>query len=575
MQRPPLLAAVTPLAIAVLGSAAAAQSVVRSFAGSSADLEVGTAIDYLSDVNGDGYEDMVVGAPHPGGQGAIYWVSGKYLETGSGLSTLGATFGLASSVFGRAVVGVGDVTGDGVEDVLVGQRRVIAPNTWEALALVSGSSKTIVQTENASALADFGWSLERYFDVDGDGHTEVLLATSAVLSGESVAIFSPRNLYDGVGLTWLGDVSDPSALDFGASYSSGDLDGDGRPEIVVGAPGTSNDAGRIYVYRGSNLTLLNTLSGSAGSRLGESVDATRDINGDGVPDIVAGAPKSNAAAAEGGEVIVFSGHRVALSSPPYDLVHWASGQAGAHFGASVCASPDMNADFRSDVIVGAPDFDVAPPLLANNGAVHLYSGDTLDSLGSLAGNAGDRLGTTLSRAWDYSGDIVWEVAAGGPSSDASATDGGVVRFLSVFPNAPTVYCTSKVNSLGCTPTISYTGSPSASASSGFSIKAANLLNKKNGLLFYGYDASGAAFEGGHLCCKAPIKRTSVQNTNGSTSGSDCTGSLSFDFNAYIASGADPAVALWGAEVFAQYWSRDPNSPSTTSLTNALRFVVNP
>jgi hypothetical protein len=77
-----------------------------------------------------------------------------------------------------------------------------------------------------------------------------------------------------------------------------------------------------------------------------------------------------------------------------------------------------------------------------------------------------------------------------------------------------------------------------------------------------------------LCVAAPTTRTAVQSSGGSTSGADCTGVFALDFNARIQSGVDPALSL-GAEVYCQYWSRDPQSPSTTSLTNALRFLVQP
>jgi hypothetical protein len=77
-----------------------------------------------------------------------------------------------------------------------------------------------------------------------------------------------------------------------------------------------------------------------------------------------------------------------------------------------------------------------------------------------------------------------------------------------------------------------------------------------------------------LCVKSPIRRTASQNSGGSASGSDCTGAFSFNFNARIQSGVDPTLVV-GSEVFCQYWSRDTASPSTTSLSNALRFVIDP
>ena len=82
------------------------------------------------------------------------------------------------------------------------------------------------------------------------------------------------------------------------------------------------------------------------------------------------------------------------------------------------------------------------------------------------------------------------------------------------------------------------------------------------------------FQGGTKCVVSPTVRSVTQNSGGSACGVDCSGTYSLDFNAHIASGIDPTLVV-GSEVYAQYWPRDPASQSTTSLSNALRFVVNP
>lgn len=74
----------------------------------------------------------------------------------------------------------------------------------------------------------------------------------------------------------------------------------------------------------------------------------------------------------------------------------------------------------------------------------------------------DVIGRALAAGWDWTGDIRLEVVAGSRESDAAASDGGVVRVLSLFPALPATYCSAKANSLACSPTISYTGSPSLS-----------------------------------------------------------------------------------------------------------------
>ena len=140
--------------------------------------------------------------------------------------------------------------------------------------------------------------------------------------------------------------------------------------------------------------------------------------------------------------------------------------------------------------------------------------------------------------------------------------------------AATTYCTAKTNSLGCVPSMSSSGLPSASAATPFAVTCANVINQKNGILFYSHQPAAIPFQGGLLCANPPTQRTPVQSSGGSASGSDCSGAFSFDFNAQIQGGIDATLTA-GSEVFAQYWSRDPVSASTTSLSNALRFLVQP
>jgi hypothetical protein len=136
----------------------------------------------------------------------------------------------------------------------------------------------------------------------------------------------------------------------------------------------------------------------------------------------------------------------------------------------------------------------------------------------------------------------------------------------------TVYCTAKVNSAGCTPSIGSTGSPSASAGSGFVVKTINVLDNKFGLYFYSKTGpNNAPFQGGFLCGQVPLVRTMVQNSGGTP---PCNASYIIGFNAYIASGKDLALVA-GQDVWIQAWGRDPASPSTTSLSDALSFTICP
>jgi hypothetical protein len=101
-----------------------------------------------------------------------------------------------------------------------------------------------------------------------------------------------------------------------------------------------------------------------------------------------------------------------------------------------------------------------------------------------------------------------------------------------------------------------------------------VISQKSGLLFYSHAPATKPFQGGTLCVKGPLKRLAPQNSGGSPNGADCSGAFAYDFNARIQSGLDPTLVA-GAEVFAQFWSRDPQSPSQTSLSDAIRMLIHP
>ena len=102
------------------------------------------------------------------------------------------------------------------------------------------------------------------------------------------------------------------------------------------------------------------------------------------------------------------------------------------------------------------------------------------------------------------------------------------------------------------------------------------LNNKIGLFFYSKTGAQALpFQGGFLCIRSPVRRTPPQGSGGNPPPDDCSGSYDLDFDAWVLSGADPALQVPGTPVWGQFWSRDPASPSTTGLTDAIRFSMCP
>lgn len=605
------------VAICVVAAAVPAQTLLRSVNGPASSAQFGKACITVPDQNGDGYKDLVVGAPgFNQGRGAIYCVSGAFLATGAGAQTLWSIAPpvAAGDNFGFALADVGDANGDNVHDFLVGQPGYDfgASQNSGAVRLVDGNSHAVLSLihDDTPAIA-FGSSIATCGDVDFDGRREVVVGAPGpaqpftqlfVLRGAWLQYSQQNNaavMLTNAALSGAGHA-------FGASLASDfDLDADGRFEIAVGIPGSDSPGGtdsgqcRVLEIRGTvdsqgfTIWVLDVVgiypSSVAGERLGQAVDASHDYDGDGVADILVGAPNSpNGSAFEVGRVVVLSGARVVAQTPPYEIYTFAYGSVtppvnhtdpapNMHFGAAVHACDDLNGDGIGEILVGAPGH-FTPGLFTGwsfRGQVRIYSGASGALLTSVVGGSTDRLGDTLAGSiGDLQGDGFPEFVVAGSLSDAGAADSGVIKCYRLFPLQPSTYCVGKVNSLGCTPFVSFSGLPSATSGQPFAINGSNFVNQKLGLLFYSHAPAAVPFQGGTKCVASPSVRTIVQTSGGATSGSSCSGAYSFDFNLRIASGVDASLTA-GADVCTQYWSRDPASSSTTSLSNALQFVINP
>ncbi len=168
---------------------------------------------------------------------------------------------------------------------------------------------------------------------------------------------------------------------------------------------------------------------------------------------------------------------------------------------------------------------------------------------------------------------------GAPS--AGGIDVWVARYDGPCPT-PSSYCTAKVNSLGCTPAISASGIPSATAGFGFTLSAINVINNTPGLMLYTNAGRAAVpFQGGLRCVNVPLKRSISINSGGNPPPNDCSGVYSLDMNAFAvgALGGAPApyLVVPGTLVDVQCWGRDNGfpSPNNSTLSDALEFNVCP
>ncbi|UCH86990.1 MAG: FG-GAP repeat protein [Dehalococcoidia bacterium] len=332
----------------------------------------------VGDVNGDGKADIAVGAPNESVngneyQGRVYVFSGA---DGSLLLTLDTSNPQGPAGFGASVA-MGDVDGDGKADIAVGANgEGVSGNGYQGRAYVfcgaDGSLLFTLDTPNPQADARFGWTLAMG-DVDGDGKADIAIgATPEDVGGNAdqgrAYVFSGA---DGSLLFTL-DTPNPQAYAyFGYSLAVGDVNGDGKRDIAVGARaedvGGNAGQGRVHVFSGADGSLLFTLdtpNPQADARFGNSL-AMGDVDGDGKADIAVGAEGEDIMCnADQGRAYVFSGAHRSLLFTPYTP----NLQGGAFCGCSVAVG-DVNDDDNGDIAVSAPHGGFA------NGAVYVIASD--------------------------------------------------------------------------------------------------------------------------------------------------------------------------------------------------------
>lgn len=297
----------------------------------------GVAVADAGDVNGDGVEDVIVGA-----KGSFSsQIGDAYVYSGADGSLI---FGISGThvgdEFGAAVLGLGDVDGDGVDDLAIGSPTVpVFSSGYDRVEVRSGSTGGLIYSVPPISFGDnLGAALALLDDLDGDGVHE--FAAGAIV-GRYVKIVSGRS-----GSILLTIQGSPPGFDlFGQSLARvGDFDGDGFGDLLVGSPlrnvGSISAAGAAEVFSSVSGTLLQKHNGStANLELGYSVASAGDSNGDGTPDLLVGS--------EGGFANLFSG----LSGR---LLYRFKGGPSSLDGLGTAGGVDFDGDGLSDVVVGDP-----------------------------------------------------------------------------------------------------------------------------------------------------------------------------------------------------------------------------
>ena len=366
----------------------------------SAGSELGLSVSAAGDVNNDGYADLIVGQPGTSPSSAALHLGAATLNT-----TVDLTFsGAAGSRFGAAVAGGRDLNGDGYDDLAVGAPEVSSKRgaVYVYFGGATPNSTVDLTLTSATPSGQLGTALAMIPDLNGDGVDDLAAGAPYEVSQRGgVRLYYGGATMDNVADLTLTGASTSSRFGF-ALAGLGDINADGFGDLLVGAPIETTNRGTAYVYLGGaapDTTADHVLAGpSAAAYFGTAVAGVGDLNGDGAPDFAVGAPGD---ASGYGTVSLYEG------GPAVDAVAdltFTGVSLSAGFGSALAGTGDVNGDGEADLLVGVktlssrtgearlfhggPALDSAVDLLFSGSSTNSDFGAALAGVGDLDGDDG-------------------------------------------------------------------------------------------------------------------------------------------------------------------------------------------
>ncbi|RMD83954.1 MAG: hypothetical protein D6815_05305 [Candidatus Dadabacteria bacterium] len=322
----------------------------------------GAAVALVGDMDGDGRAELVVGAPgHDGPAGPDSGMI-RVFRYGASRAIRRRRGRQPHGEFGASIAGIGDVNRDGTEDILVGapgERSASTSKRTGRAYVLSGRRglRILGSVEGTRRDQRFGTLVRAAGDIDGDGFTDILVSSEKTPVGSIpkagyVEILSGTPPFDRI--RWRSGTKNER---LGASGDAiGDIDGDLVEDVLLGVPG-----GTVEGVSGAGYVLADTAAASVvfrdpfgpqpGARFGQAVANAGDVDGDGFADVIIGAPYADpqpSSVLDAGSVFLFSGFSQRLL--------WAAPgpMTGARTGWAVSGGIDYDADGVTDLVVGSP-----------------------------------------------------------------------------------------------------------------------------------------------------------------------------------------------------------------------------